>query len=133
MRAVALFMLPGATYVDPELSWKYESGPGRDGLRPRHRAGRRQRRHALDRLGARVRAGRRQRRRLYRLRLTPNRMKVDVSDPALADRVADNLAKFDPTETESIVSAPASAPRRTSSKDPTATSTSSRSPTARST
>ena len=22
-----LFMLPGATYVDPELSWKYESGP----------------------------------------------------------------------------------------------------------
>jgi hypothetical protein len=28
---------------------------------------------------------------------------VDVSDPALADRVADNLAKFDPTESESLL------------------------------
>ena len=26
-REGALFMLPGATYVDPELSWKYEIGP----------------------------------------------------------------------------------------------------------
>ena len=24
---MALFMLPGAKYMDPELSWKYESGP----------------------------------------------------------------------------------------------------------
>ena len=28
---------------------------------------------------------------------------MDVSDPALAERVVDNLTKWDPTETESIV------------------------------
>jgi hypothetical protein len=40
---------------------------------------------------------------IYRLRLNNSRQKVDVSDPALADRVADNLAKFDLTESESLI------------------------------
>ena len=31
---------------------------------------------------------------LYLLRLTRNRQKVEVSDPALAERVVDNAAKF---------------------------------------
>ena len=43
---------------------------------------------------------------LYRLRLTPDRLHVDVSaDPRLADRVADNLfraQKFDGTESETL-------------------------------
>ena len=40
---------------------------------------------------------------MYRLKLTHNRMRVDVSDPRLAERVADNLAKFDGTESESLL------------------------------
>ena len=40
---------------------------------------------------------------LYRLRLTRNRRKVDVSDPKLAERVADNLGKFEGTESESLL------------------------------
>ncbi len=40
---------------------------------------------------------------MFRLKLTRNRMRVDVSDPKLAERVADNLAKFDPTESESLM------------------------------
>ena len=41
---------------------------------------------------------------LYRFRLTPDRLHVDVSaDPRLADRVADNVAKFDGTESETLM------------------------------
>jgi hypothetical protein len=40
---------------------------------------------------------------LYRLRLSRDRRKIDVSDPRLADRVADNLTKFDATESESLI------------------------------
>ena len=40
---------------------------------------------------------------LYRIRLTPDRLNVDVSaDPRLADRVADNTAKFGGTESETL-------------------------------
>ena len=40
---------------------------------------------------------------IYRLRLTRNRKKIDVSDPRLADRVADNLTKFEGTESETLI------------------------------
>jgi streptogramin lyase len=40
---------------------------------------------------------------LYRFKLTRNRMKVDISDPRLAERVADNIAKFEGTESETIL------------------------------
>jgi hypothetical protein len=40
---------------------------------------------------------------LFRFKLTNNRKRVDVSDPRLADRVADNLAKFEGTESESLI------------------------------
>ena len=36
------------------------------------------------------------------LQLTGNRRKIGVDDPRLEDRVADNLAEFDPTESETI-------------------------------
>lgn len=39
---------------------------------------------------------------LFRFNLTGNRRKIGVDDPRLEDRVADNLAKFDPTESETI-------------------------------
>ncbi len=40
---------------------------------------------------------------LYRITLSRNRLNVDVSDPRLADRVADNLTKFSPVESESLI------------------------------
>jgi len=98
-----LFMLPGATYVDPELSWKYESGPagttfvtgstlGADNDGTLWIGSSR----SFQQVGGTGGA-------LYRIRLTRNRQKVDVSDPRLADRVVDNVGKFDGTESESLV------------------------------
>jgi hypothetical protein len=40
---------------------------------------------------------------LFRFNLTGNRHKVGVDDPRLADRVADNLAKHEITESESLL------------------------------
>jgi glucose/arabinose dehydrogenase len=40
---------------------------------------------------------------LFRFNLTGNRRKIAVDDPRLEDRVADNLAKFDITESESLL------------------------------
>jgi glucose/arabinose dehydrogenase len=39
---------------------------------------------------------------LFRFNLTGNRRKIAVDDPRLEDRVADNLRKFDITESESL-------------------------------
>ena len=100
---VALFMLPGAKYMDPELSWKYESGPagtafvrgtalGADNEGTLWFGSSR----AFAQVGGTGGS-------IYRVRLNQNRKKVDVSDPALAEGVVDNVAKFDPTESESIV------------------------------
>ena len=40
---------------------------------------------------------------LFRFNLTGNRQQVAVEDPRLADRVADNTAKHDLTESESLL------------------------------
>ena len=98
-----LFMLPGAKYVDPELSWKYESGPAGttfvrgSALGPEYDGtlwiGSSRSFQQVGGTGGS----------LYRLRLTRNRQKVDVSDPRLAERVADNLGKFEGTESESLL------------------------------
>jgi glucose/arabinose dehydrogenase len=98
-----LFMLPGAKYSDPELSWKYESGPagttfvrGRalgveyDGTLWIGSA------RAFSQVGGTGGS-------LFRLKLSRDRKKIDVEDPALAERVADNLTKFGPTESETLL------------------------------
>ncbi|WP_158219754.1 sorbosone dehydrogenase family protein [Ideonella sp. A 288] len=102
-----LVMLPGAVYKDPELSWRYESGPSGATFVKGTALG-----AAYDgtlwigssrgfaQVGANGGA-------LYRIKLTADRMNVDVSaDPRLADRVADNLfraQKFEGTESETLV------------------------------
>ena len=91
-------MLPGATYVDPEFSWKYEIGPAGttfvngtalgseyDGTLWIGSA------RSFGQVGGTGGS-------LYRLRLLPSRKRIDVSDPRLADRVADNTEKFGATE-----------------------------------
>lgn len=101
-----MFSLPGATYQDPDLSWKYEIGPSGmtfvngsalgaeyDGTLWMGSA------RAFQQVGANGGS-------LYRLKMTADRLHVDVSaDPRLADRVADNLfraQKFDGTESETL-------------------------------
>jgi aldose sugar dehydrogenase len=102
-----MFMLPGAVYRDPEFSWLYEIGPAGtafvqgaalggeyDGTLWIGSA------RSFQQVGGTGGS-------LYRLRLTADRLHVDVSaDPRLADYVADNLfraTKFDPTESETLL------------------------------
>jgi len=94
-----MFMLPGAQYVDPEFSWKYALAPSPIGF-VRGRA-----------LGPQfegdlfVGASRTTLLNgfLFRFKLTPDRQHFSFTDPRLADRVADNVDKFDQTESESLI------------------------------
>jgi glucose/arabinose dehydrogenase len=99
-----MFMLPGAVYVDPVLSWKYEVGPSGmtfvqgvtlgaeyDGTIWMGSA------RSFQQVGGTGGS-------LYRLKLTHMRLDLDLSaDVRLADKVADNLAKFGTHESETLV------------------------------
>jgi aldose sugar dehydrogenase len=94
-----LFMIPGAHYSDPEFSWKWEVAPagigfvkGR-GLGPQF-AGDLFMGAATPLLEGGY---------LFHFNLTGNRGKIGVDDPRLEDRVADNLAKHEITESESLL------------------------------
>jgi glucose/arabinose dehydrogenase len=98
-----LFQLPGATYVDPDLSWRYEIGPSGAAFVNGNALGAAYNgtlwfgsARSFQQVGGNGGS-------LYRARLTADRMHVDVSaDPTLADRVADNTAKWDGTESGSL-------------------------------
>jgi glucose/arabinose dehydrogenase len=85
-------------FSDPELAWKFEVGPGGigflmgRGLGPQYAGD-------LFMGGSRdfLEGGH-----LFRIQLTGNRRKVAVDDPRLEDRVADNLDKWEGTESESL-------------------------------
>ena len=93
-----LFMLPGAHYSAPEFSWKFEVAPGAIGF-------------AGSALGPQfdgdlfVAAARPflEGGHLFRLNLTGNRRAIGVDDPRLEDRVADNLHKWEITESETLL------------------------------
>ncbi|MFO0957481.1 MAG: PQQ-dependent sugar dehydrogenase [Isosphaeraceae bacterium] len=102
-----LFMLPGAIYVDPQLSWRYEIGPSGTAFVIGNALGASYdgtlwigSSRSFQQVGGNGGG-------LYRLRLTPDRLRIDTSaDPRLADGVADNLfraTKFDGTESESLL------------------------------
>jgi glucose/arabinose dehydrogenase len=94
-----LFMLPGAVYKAPELSWKFEVAPAGMGFMEGNALGP-QYRNDLFMGGARTfLAGGH----LFHFNLTGNRRKIGVDDARLDDRVADNLCKFDITESESLL------------------------------
>ena len=94
-----LFMLPGAHFSDPEFAWKFEVAPAALGfvtgraLGPLYNGD-------LFMGGARdfLFSGH-----IFRFEVTGNRQKVGVDDPRIEDRVADNLGKFEATESESLV------------------------------
>jgi len=92
-------MLPGAHYSAPELSWKFEVAPGGIGFLSSRALGP-QYQNDLFVGGARpfLEGGH-----VFRLNLTGNRRKIGVDDPRLDDRVADNLHKWELTESESLL------------------------------
>jgi aldose sugar dehydrogenase len=94
-----LFALPGSTYSDPEFSWKFAVPPAGIGFLASRRLGSQ---YANDLfVGAATPAtlgGH-----LFRFNLTGNRRRIAVDDPRLEDRVADNIAKNDITESESLL------------------------------
>jgi glucose/arabinose dehydrogenase len=94
-----MFMLPGARFSDPELAWKFEVAPGGIGFLDSRRLGRSYE-GDLFMGGARdlLEGGH-----LFRIELTGNRRAVDVDDPRLRDGVADNINKWELTESESLL------------------------------
>jgi aldose sugar dehydrogenase len=94
-----LFMLPGAFFSDPELAWKFEVGPGGIGFLDSRDLGRKYQ-NDLFMGGSRdfLEGGH-----LFRFNLTRNRKAVDVDDPRLEDGVADNVNKWEITESESLL------------------------------
>jgi uncharacterized repeat protein (TIGR01451 family) len=94
-----LYMLPGAQYFDPEFSWKYAVAPSPIGFVVGKGIGAQFEGDLL------VGASRTTLLNgfLFRFRLNEDRQHFVFSDPRLADRVADNVDKFDQTESESLV------------------------------
>ena len=94
-----LFMLPGAKYVDPAFSWKWEVAPGGMGFVTGRGLGPQFENDLF--MGAatpNLENGY-----LFHFNLTGNRQRIAVDDPRLEDRVADNLAKHEITESESLL------------------------------
>jgi glucose/arabinose dehydrogenase len=94
-----LFMLPGAHYSDPEFSWKFEVAPAGLGFLNSRALGPQYEGDLFLGAARPTLAGGH----LFRFNLTGNRRKIAVDDPRLEDRVADNLDKFDITESESLL------------------------------
>ena len=94
-----LFMLPGATYSDPQFSWKFEVAPGgMNFLRGRALGPQFEDDLFMGAATPNLAGGY-----LFHFNLTGNRRSIGVDDPRLADRVADNLAKHEITESESFL------------------------------
>jgi uncharacterized repeat protein (TIGR01451 family) len=94
-----LFVLPGSQYTDPEFSWKYAVAPAGMGFIKGRGLGTAFEGELL--VGASrttLLNGY-----LFRFRLTPDRKHFQFTDPLLNDRVADNLDKFDMTESETLL------------------------------
>jgi glucose/arabinose dehydrogenase len=94
-----LVMFPGARFKDPELAWKFEVAPGGIGFVDGNGLGKGYR-GDLFMAGARdlLEGGH-----LFRIELTGDRRSVAPSDPRLADGVADNVNKWEITESESLL------------------------------
>jgi aldose sugar dehydrogenase len=93
-----LFMLPGAHYSAPEMSWKFEVAPGGIGFAGRGLGDRYKGDLFMGAARAALQGGH-----LFRFNLSGSRRQIEVSDRRLRDRVADNLHKFEITESESLL------------------------------
>jgi glucose/arabinose dehydrogenase len=94
-----LFMLPGSRYKDPEFSWKWEVAPAGIGFVRGPGLGRQFAGDLFMGAATSLLEGGY----LFHFDLTGNRRGIGVDDPRLRDRVADNLAKHEITESESLL------------------------------
>jgi glucose/arabinose dehydrogenase len=94
-----LFMLPGATYSDPQFSWKFEVAPGGMNFLTSRALGPQFENDLFMGAATPNLVGGY----LFHFNLTGNRRSIGVDDPRLDDRVADNLAKHEITESESLL------------------------------
>lgn len=95
-----LHVLPESKYSDPEFSWKFEVAPAGIGFVESRALGRDFAGDLIVGASRPTLAGGY----LFRFNLSDDRRAFDLSaDPRLADRVADNVAKFEITESESLL------------------------------
>ena len=94
-----LFMLPGAHYSEPEFSWRWAVAPAGIGFMQGRALGPQYDGDLFVGASRTTLEGGY----LFRFNLTGNRQKIGVDDPRIEDRVADNTAKFDITESESLL------------------------------
>jgi glucose/arabinose dehydrogenase len=94
-----LFMLPRSRYSDPEFSWKFAVPPAGIGFLASRRLGPQYANDLFAGAATPATLGGH----LFRFDLTGNRRRIAVDDPRLGDRVADNNAKNDITESESLL------------------------------
>jgi aldose sugar dehydrogenase len=94
-----LFVLPGSHYSDPEFSWKFAVPPAAIGFLASRALGPQYQNDLFAGAATPLTAGGY----LFRFNLTGNRRTIAVDDPRLEDRVADNNAKNDITESESLL------------------------------
>jgi hypothetical protein len=94
-----LFVLPGSHYSDPEFSWRWEVAPAGIGFVTGRGLGPEFAGDLFVGAATPILEGGY----LFHFNLTGNRRKVGVDDPRLEDRVADNLAKHELTESESLL------------------------------
>jgi uncharacterized repeat protein (TIGR01451 family) len=94
-----LYSLPGSQYTEPEFSWKYALAPSAIGFVKGNALGTQ---FAGDLFVGASRTtlygGF-----LFRFKLSANRLSLDLNDSRLQDKVADNVDKFDVTESESLL------------------------------
>ena len=83
----------------PEFSWKFEVAPGGIGFLNSRALGPQYDGDLFMGAGTPILVGGY----LFRFNLTGNRRQIGVDDPRLEDRVADNLAKHEITESESLL------------------------------
>jgi glucose/arabinose dehydrogenase len=94
-----LFMLPGAHYSDPEFSWKFNVAPAGIGFLNSQSLGSQFFENLFVGAGRDLLEGGY----LFRFNFSSDRKNITVSDPRLADQVADNTQKFDIAESESLL------------------------------
>jgi aldose sugar dehydrogenase len=94
-----LHVLPGSHYSDPEFSWKFATPPAGIGFLSSSALGPQYRNDLFAGAATPLTMGGY----LFRFNLTGNRRMIGVDDPRLEDRVADNNAKHDITESESLL------------------------------
>lgn len=94
-----MFMLPGAHYVDPEFSWKWAALPvGLEFIKGKALGAELEGDLFVNLVGSPMGPGH-----LIRFRVTDGGNRLGFEQPELQDRVADNTAKFDLTESQDLV------------------------------